>query len=452
MKERKKLSIIGFVFMVTMMFIVQPIKNVHAEDKEITVGEFIKLVINEINRVDNQGLVVETQDYTMEEDYVIAAKKVGLIKETDRFIYKNAMTVEECAVISNRADIYMHGETVDQGLINRIEEKERITDIDSIKKRFRKDIIEAFAKGIIVGEPNGMYSQDRVLHSSNKVQLKDIKDIINRITYEINRSKISFDGQVIRLTNLPKNAKDFDYILESFPNDFYEMSYRYEVSTSNKRFKEFQDYCVPNRVNLMLEKQKLDNSKVDKKLIINNIDNWVERIEQNLYERFNVNYLKIDESWIDTMAETYSTCFSEKEEKKLGNALRSYVKEAKNNCVIIKTDKISVEPSTLYYSMGSYYIRCYVKFMVTSCKDMNKTFLYCTDDRVYFKDLKKQEWHEGYYDIAIGSSDPRCLSMEYGIYNECISDYLMIIKDHLLDISYNRSKKMFYQDGFYFWK
>lgn len=36
---------------------------------------------------------------------------------------------------------------------------------------------------------------------------------------------MSEDGQKIRTRNLPQNAEDFPYILEAYPNEFYEVMF-----------------------------------------------------------------------------------------------------------------------------------------------------------------------------------------------------------------------------------
>lgn len=60
--------------------------------------------------------------------------------------------------------------------------------------------------------------------------------MMNRLKNKGKRFKLSYDGQVLRIINLPKNYKDYPYILASFPNSYYEK----ETSATKQKSKKIK--------------------------------------------------------------------------------------------------------------------------------------------------------------------------------------------------------------------
>lgn len=58
--------------------------------------------------------------------------------------------------------------------------------------------------------------------------------MMNRLKNKGKRFKLSYDGQVLRIINLPKNYKDYPYILASFPNSYYEKKMWYTKQRTKK--------------------------------------------------------------------------------------------------------------------------------------------------------------------------------------------------------------------------
>ena len=74
----------------------------------------------------------------------------------------------------------------------------------------------------MVGKSDGTYSSTRKFLPKTKITKGEAKKMINRLKNKGKRFKLSYDGQVLRIINLPKNYKDYPYILASFPNSYYE--------------------------------------------------------------------------------------------------------------------------------------------------------------------------------------------------------------------------------------
>lgn len=417
---------------------------VKASSKNITIGEYIELLMKAMKITIN-----ETENQT----YITAAVSTGVLKTVDEFKVEEEMTRTECAVLTNRADIYVNGVTSDTKIFEEIRDHKRISDLSKISKEYREDVVQAFGKGIIVGYTNGKYTQDRAFKGSNKITYSGAKTVIKKITNKKLRSIMSPDGQLTRTTNLPCNAKEYEYILESFPNKFYEMKFTYEWLKSNKKPELYRNYCTPAKIKnkpFVISAYE-GTAKETQEMLDKYLDMWVEKIKTNLTYRFNVDYRTIDQKWYKEIRSSYCNYSYEKYNQELKNDLNAYITAVKKNKVIIKTDSISVEPSTLYYA-GRYYIRCYVKFKVTSATNMNGILVFSQNDNVGFINLKKNEWHEGYYDISIGTVNGNSYGDDRAVFNEIIADGYMKYKDHVLKINYNKMGDKYLPDGYYYWK
>lgn len=416
---------------------------VNASSKNITTGEYIELLMKAmkvtINEMENQT-------------YITAAVSTGVLKTVDEFKVEKEMTRTECAVLTNRADIYVNGVTADTKIFDEIKDHKRISDLSKISKEYRDDVVQVFGKGIIIGYTNGKYTQNRAFKGSNKITYNGAKAVIKKITNKKLRSVMSPDGQLTRTTKLPCNAKEYEYILESFPNKFYEMMFLYEWGMSNKKLEIYQNYCTPAKIRnkpFVISGYK-GTAKETQEMLDKYLDMWIEKIETNLRCRFNVDYRTIGQKWYKEIRSSYCDYSYEKYNERLKDELNTYIKEVKKNKVIIKTDLISVEPSTLYYN-SRYYIRCYVKFNVTSATNMKDTLVFGHGENVFFKNLKKTKWHEGYYDISVGVINGTSYGDDFSVFNEHIGDGYMVFKDHLLKQKFNKKGNTYFPNGYYYW-
>ena len=434
------------VLLILVMVLAIPSSTVMAEkasSKNITIGEYIELLMKAMKVTIN-----ETENQT----YITAAVSTGVLKTVGEFKVEEEMTRTECAVLTNRADIYVNGVTADTKIFDEIKDHKRISDLSKISKEYRDDVVQVFGKGIIVGYTNGKYTQDRAFKGSNKITYNGSKAIIKKITNKKLRSVMSPDGQLTRTTKLPCNAKEYEYILASFPNKFYEMMFWYERSMRNNKWEEYQDYCIPAKMRKMpfVISGYKGTEKETQEMLDKYLDMWVEKIEINLKSRFNVDYRTIDQKWYKEIRSSYCDYSYERYNERVKDELNNYIKAVKKNKVVIKAELISVEPSTLYYD-SRYYIRCYVKFKVTSANDMNGTLVFSSGDNVYFNNLQKNQWHEGYYDISVGTINGTSYGDDYAVFNEYISDIVMQYKDHVLKQKFNKKGNTYFSKGYYYW-
>lgn len=393
-------------------------KNVDATSKNITIEQYLGLLIKAMK---------VTVDETQEDPYIAEAIKAGLLEKENEFTYTKQMTRTECAVLTNRADIYLNGNEVTK-LYDNIVNLKRISDLSKVTKKYRVDVVQAFGKGIIVGYTNGKCTQNREFRGSKKITYNDAQVVITKLINTKKRSVMSPDGQLTRKTKLPVNAKEFDYILASFPNSFYEMKFRYERLKSSANFVLYEDYCPPTKVKKYLTYKNKNE---------NNLYEWCEVVKENLYLRLNVNYKTIDNRWAKGLNDTFSS-------DKI-NDINAYIEQIKKNKVVIKTEVISVEPSSLYLT-GTYNLRVYVKFKVTSAKNINSTIIF---GDIYMPNIKLNRWHEGYYDIELnGAYNGK--EYDYKVSSSWLNDYWQQKKTKILKPTFNKKGDSDFPDGYYY--
>jgi len=277
--------------------------------------------------------------------------------------------------------------------------EKRISDINKVAKSKRKAVAALFAKGIITGYSNGPYVQNREFRGENKITAAGAKEVIQKVMNLEKRSLISPDGQLIRTTKLPSNASDYAYILECFPNAFYEMRYGFMYYTGFKEgIVDKSIYNYPGETSYQFLYDKLYKS--DMSLGIDTYeyyDKAISQAEQYLNAVFNMNYKTVDKKWIEKLASSYAPYGGDN----IYEQIDDYLVAAKKNHVVTECKLISVEPSSMYYDNGSLFIRSYVKYRITA-DNINVD----QDELLYghyndLQGLKNGYWTYGYYDIEL---------------------------------------------------
>lgn len=396
------------VMVIMMTSIMMPDQHVAAAtSSNIKIFNFIKIL------VPAAGLNVDT---TQKDPYLTAAMAAGIVKEGDFTDTKAYLTRTDAAVLLNRADEYLHGDTVDSKLLSTVLSK-RISDINVVPEAKREAVAKVYIKGFIVGKSNGLYTQNRSFSGSDHLATGDAKKIVAMLNNTKNRASISPDGQVIRTTNLPKNAKDYPYILAAFPNSFYEMKFMYQRVKYYFKPQELIDYASPARFKDISFHGKDMQSVLDKYE-----DDWIMKVENNLKYRLNVDYRTVNDTWVNNLRNTYTIYGDPIQDKHITDVIKNYIKVVKTNKITIQSKVISVEPSTLY-KRGTYYIRAYVKFKV----DYNGTKLTADDlllgNKIYLPKLKKNTWFDGVYDIEIGTMNGSSDGSDYYVTNDALEDW-----------------------------
>lgn len=367
-----------------------PRTNIVEASSGITERKFILLLMTESGLCESDATVAEAVKVACSKEIVKQAEKDGLYSK---------LTKEKAAVYLYRTDVVLNGSTYDKELYQNVLNKNRISDLSAMKKANRDSVIKVYCKGIMVGYSNGYYVQSRKFKGSSEVGLSEAKTYIKRLTVPSKRKKISWDGQLIRTTNLPSNASSYSYVLASYPNAFYERKFLYQSMHFSREPINLQDFASPKNIGKM---KMLYNDTRKQQVIDKYIDEWCETVKSNLTYRFNVNYKTINSKWINGLRNTYY-----KHDDSVSNAvetekIKDYVNQVKKNKIIIKSSRITVEPSTLYYALGNY-VRVYVRFKVVSASSSTKAEELIYTSGTTLGELKKGEWIEKYFDIGIGS-------------------------------------------------
>lgn len=340
-----------------------------------------------------------------------AAGKTGLLKEGEYSNLKANIKREDAAVLTNRADEMLNGEAYSKELYSQVVDKKRVTGLKNVSREKKEAIRKCFVKGLMQGYSNGKCSQDRSFKPEQYLTAGEADKIVERLKDKKKRVKLSPDGQVIRTTNLPKNYKKFDYILASFPNEFYEKKFVYQKTKYFYKPVYLEDYASPKDVKKVVYNTGYEKVKF-KKMYEQYSEYWLKTIKTNLECRLNFDYRKVNNKWVDKLRNTYYIYSDAALNKKETDKIRQYVNKAKKNKVIVKASDIVVEPSSFYMEGGGFYVRCYVKFKISS-KDKflspeteagaykQGNLIYSTWGYHYLSKIKKGNWYEGYYDIEI---------------------------------------------------
>ncbi|MRN52271.1 S-layer homology domain-containing protein [Paenibacillus monticola] len=183
-------------------------------------------------------------------------------------------------------------------------------------------------------------------------------------------------GRVIRTTNLPKNAKNYPYILEKYPNEMYEMGVP------------FHDAIMPAQL-------YLTNIYVQHKPTM---DSWKQNAEDYYKLLLNVDYRTINESWATEL-------FSH-----MNNWNRFQITEIKEYVAWVKKNKVvtegtlEVEPSMVFSSSitGCYYMRTEFSFVIKDYSEYKDIF-YDEKFNAHEK-LQKGHLYYGFVDIGLSTT------------------------------------------------
>lgn len=352
------------------------------------------------------------------------AQEAGIVKEGEGGGPDSRITKEQAAVFVNRVDILLHGKKYNEQLCKALAQKNRISDIEKAAPGSRNDIIMVYGKGIMMGTFNGMFEPNRTFGVKKSVTENETDVIISRLQYPEKRKKLSPDGQLIRTAKLPRNYKDYPYILANYPNSFYEAPFSYQRNRYYGKPTELKEFTRPANMRKRMFDSKRGLAMKDIMDIF--LDQWCEKIEKNIKQRFNVDYRTVGNKWISELRSTYYI-YNDSSDKKRTDDIKAYVKQVKKNKVIIKASEVIVEPSTLYDNGGPT-IRVYVKFKVDSgtvASDKNgmadlTNLIY--SELAYVKNFKAGSWNEKYFDIELGTGSFGSDGSDYAIFGNFLTD------------------------------
>lgn len=398
-------------------------KEAQASSKYITIEDYVTKVVKQLK------LSINKKD---EKPYLAAAIKSGIIKENEFNLSKN-ITRTDASVIIVRADELKNGVTIDDNMVDLIIDK-RISDISKIAKSKREYVAKAYALGYIKGYSNGTYSTNREFKGSSKLTANGATDIVTMLTSPSKRAKISPDGQLIRTTKLPSNAKMFPYILASYPNDYYDWEFLYMKWTRDgipiygtDKLVNLKDYASPvdvKKANLNVWK---NGTNIDE-VYSNAISEWKDKVKLYVETVFNVDYrtLKNDKDWYNTVLNLDSD-YGWLNQKNIEDRLNKYIEAAIKNKTIVESSVVAVDGSTLYYDKGLH-MRVYVKYRIKSSLDTTQVKLspvvFTKWEYPDYSNVVIGKWRDGYFDVKLnvkGNGEYDIAS--YNIDELIISDY-----------------------------
>lgn len=252
-------------------------------------------------------------------------------------------TVQVAAYLLEKADYAINGGvySYDYDLFIHVRDYNRISDLKKAKKAYRQSLMMCYTKGIMIGKSNGKYSQDRKFSPTKKITKDDADKMVKRLADTSKRFKLTYDGQLTRKVNLPKNYKEYPYILASFPNSFYEKKMWYTKQRTKGHYK-------------TASQTARNDDAEDRDLIC-------DTVRKNLELRLNVNYKNTFTSkWKSELASTYYN------PNDMTADINKYVKAAKARKVVVESSKIIVDPSMMWSDGTKYYIKALVQFKVKS--------------------------------------------------------------------------------------
>lgn len=278
-------------------------------------------------------------------DKIKEAVDVDVLKDSGIKNTKAATTVQTAAYLLEKADSLINGGwlSYDYDLFIHVQDYNRISDLKKAKKDYQRSLMMCYTKGIMIGKSNGKYSQSRKFLPTSKITKSEATKLVNRLSDTSKRFKLTYDGQLTRTVNLPKNYKEYPYILASFPNSFYEKKMWYTKQRNNSGWH--------------AETPKQTAAKEDPEVR----DMICDTVRKNLELRLNVNYKKTFTSkWKSELANTY---FSP---SNMTSDINKYVTAAKSRKVVVESYKIVVDPSMVWMDGTEYYVKVYVQFKVKS--------------------------------------------------------------------------------------
>ncbi|MEK4473423.1 copper amine oxidase N-terminal domain-containing protein [Paenibacillus sp. FSL R7-0048] len=254
----------------------------------------------------------------------------------------------------------------------------------TVGSSFAKVNGQPVALGAMVVQKDGMTMIPLTVVSdllSAEVEVDEFSQSVHIHTPGKDLGELDYFGRKIRTTNLPKNYKDYPYILEDIPNEMYEMRHT---------------------INYYAGDAKTGAQMFITKVTSEDMAKIIKRMKIGYDLRLNVDYKTIDPaSYAKEVFNLENQSVSIRE-----NEIKEYAEWVKKNKIQIE-GAIDPEPSVLYYpGTGDYRIRSKFRFKINNFIEYKDILL---DEYfiAHFRrsgELKKGVWYEGYADISVSTN------------------------------------------------
>ena len=374
-----KSAVKGFDFVFSIVEALKTGGRISADDKKVsekTVEKYIK----------NYKLSKEKAV-----DLLIAVN-IGLIQDKVKN-YKKSITLAKALGLVSKADELMYGKKIDPDSVQFCI-KNRIKDIGKVKKSERYGEAEGYLRGFIKGSA-AEYSHTRSLKGNKKLTKSQAEKLLKLLNNENERYLLSPDHQIIRTKKLPRNAEVYAYIIDSFPNSYYETGF------NGMKNKNFFDTGVGLGADTLEERMKrtsftfvfpyeierfnsleypsdafsYSNNVFTSTYRNNIVPNELVLSSEEFYRyALNIDYRTIekDTEWQQVMEKYLSK-----------SEIEDYIKHCKENKTIIECDLVAADRSSVYWYNGEYQCKVYAHMRIISDipTEMGKTM--GTDQETY---------------------------------------------------------------------
>ena len=328
---------------------------------------------------------------------VAAAIGLGLMTKSTFKSVKSKITVAAAAIILAKAETKLTAREYSEEDLNLVM-KSRISDLKKVtKKTSKKYVAMAYMDGFIRGKSTGAYEDTRKISPTSKLSKTTAKSMIAMLTDKSKRYQFSDTWQMLRVSTkkLPKNTDLYEYILDSYPNAYYETGW-HNMTTSK-----YWDYDADGKTpyceagGTFEERLELHYaggamyfpSELRRFIALPRSEKGV----SSHYPGYDDAYCNWDavlkltnatkEFYETAMNVDYRTVKSDKEwQKKLlkymsQNELDAYIEGCIKNKTVIECDKVVCDPALAYFADSKFYAKVYAHIRVVSDEGIkNKEF------------------------------------------------------------------------------
>ena len=300
---------------------------------------------------------------------------LGVIGKSDFKKANKSITVKEASGIMVKADKLLYGTEVSSDDIEFVTQN-RISDVKKEKGEYKEYLATAYILGFFEGKAE-IYSHKRELSPGSKLTASSGNKLIQRLVSKEKRVPLSEDFQVIRTENLPHNAEYYSYILDSFPDEYYDTGF-------NGITKNFFDKGTGLGADTLSERMQrksfgfvypFETKEFNKLRYPGPEFSYSSDVFLDCY-RNNESMLTLSESSVEfyeyALNVDYRTIKNDTEWKKImgkylsEDEIDDYIKHCIENKTVIESDLVAADVSSVYWYNGDYNCKVYAHVRIVS--------------------------------------------------------------------------------------